>query len=287
MDNFFYDAWLHWTINLRCNLDCKYCFPNLMKKIAKIKTINIGKVVKTLDETNKIFKISFTGGGEPFLVSNINELCYEITKKHYIAFNSNLTVKKIKEFAANINPEKVLQSIASLHIEELFARKLVSNYIENFHLLKSKGIDLLSSAVAYPELINKADYYKEFFFKNGVEFFFVPFIGRYNKKYYPKAYTDEELKVFNISRDSLICYSQKNKICNVGYNVGIINYNGKIYTCNDLMKKYGNIYKKIKFHNFIVKCPKNNCSCPLNLLDMPLFNKAVETKDMKIKKYLF
>ena len=56
-----YDAELQWYVTNRCNMNCHYCFNanSIAKKFGKIAPINISKLIRTLDKTNKIFKINF------------------------------------------------------------------------------------------------------------------------------------------------------------------------------------------------------------------------------------
>jgi MoaA/NifB/PqqE/SkfB family radical SAM enzyme len=278
-----YDAWLHWYINMRCNLDCSYCFFNILKKSAKIKSVDVKKIVKTLDETGKIFKIYLTGGGEPFLVRNIIEFCVEITKKHYFFINTNLTSNKFKEFADVINPERVIGIHASLHIEELFKKKLIEKFLENYYALGEKGFLIFSRVVAYPTLFEKADYYDSFFRDKGIYFDYEPYYGYFSGKKYPDSYTPEELAAFRFANNCKNTFYQKDKICNAGYNAAIVTGNGNVYPCYNVYQNLGNIYKKIKLSDQLIKCPAKSCSCPINEYDKLLFEKAMENKEINAK----
>lgn len=283
MQNQKYDAWLHWYINMRCNLNCAYCFFNLLKKRAKLKSVDTKKIVKTLDETGKVFRIYLTGGGEPFLVRNIIELCEGITKKHYLFINSNLTSNKFKDFARKINPERVLGIHASLHIEELLKKNLVDKYVENYHILKEKGFTIFSVAIAYPPLLEKVDEYYRFFQKKGILFYYEPYYGNFLGKKYPYSYTPEEISAFHLKNACKNTFNQKNKICNAGYNVAIVAGNGNIYPCVNIYQNLGNIYKKIQFNDQLIKCPVKSCACPLNQYDISLFKKSLENKNINTK----
>ena len=122
-----YDVSLQWSVTNRCNLNCHYCFQfdSEAKRYGEIYKIDIPAVIKTLNKTNKVFRIGFVGG-EPFLVPNMVEACTEITKKHYIAFNTNLTSSNIKEFSEKIDPKRVIHIVASLHIKELEKHNLLN-----------------------------------------------------------------------------------------------------------------------------------------------------------------
>ena len=137
-----FDGWLHWMVTDRCNLYCAYHdVPG--KECAELSEINIPALMKTLDAVKKVFKMSFTGGGEPFLVPNIVEACVELTKKHYVSFSSNLTSGKIPDFCKRVSPKYVLYIIASLHIKELERLDLMDRYVSNFLLCKKKGLKSL------------------------------------------------------------------------------------------------------------------------------------------------
>lgn len=270
-----YDAWLHWLFPNACNLNCDYCFNRGQKRLAKMPEIKIPELVKTLDATGKVVGISFSGGGEPFLIPNIVEACVEITKKNFVAFNTNLTSPKLKEFAEKVSPEKVACIHASLHIKELERTSLLGTYIENFLLCKRKGYNIIAEEIAYPALLSEAQKYAEFFLKKGIRIGFGPFIGEFNGKTYPESYTEPELKAFGLSERCKGLFSKQNKICNAGYNVGVVSPNGNINACLALHESLGNIYKKIKFKTNTVICPFKFCSCPLNEFDNYLFKKAI------------
>lgn len=278
-----YDIWLHWFVTMRCNLDCEYCFENPIKKTATLKPINIKSIMNSLEKSQKIYRISLTGGGEPFLIPNIVEFCMELTQKHYLSINTNLTVPQIKVFAGLVNPDKVTILHASLHIEELFRKKLVDRFIENYHILKSKGINLEVKAVAYPNLKDKVPEYRQFFSNRGIEFQFEPFIGNYCRLNYPDSYTPEEMKAFDIKLENNDIFYQKNMICNAGFNVGIVLPNGMVYSCFRVSKSLGNLNKEIHFANHLTRCPEEKCSCPLNYYDRGLFQRALADKNIKVK----
>lgn len=275
-----YDAWLQWSLTDRCNLACAYCCtvgPD--KKTAELSQIDIQAFMATLEKTNKVFQITFVGGGEPFLVPNLIEACIVITKKHYVSFVTNLTNARIKEFAEKINPQRVVRIQASCHIKELEGRRLLNAYIQNFVLLKEKGFNIVAKVVAYPPLAEEVGQYREFFQKKGIVLKFMPFFGEYREEQYPFSYTDEELGIFSFGSGKgfdIGKHYQRRKICNAGYNVGIVRSNGDIHCCDLIKENIGNVYKTIAFKNSLVNCPLRFCMCPIKTLDSSLFQKAVK-----------
>ncbi|MFX0023949.1 MAG: radical SAM protein [Candidatus Hermodarchaeota archaeon] len=270
-----YDAWLFWAPTYQCNLDCDYCFLEpATRHISNHYNINISALKKTLNCSNKIYRITFSGG-EPFLASNIVEACIELTRKHFIAFNSNLTSKKVKEFAEKINPSRVLFILASCHIKTLERRNLLSRYIDNFLLCKNRGFPIFAMEVGYPPLLKEVEKYKKFFLEKGIDLTFSPYMGRYKGKSYPDSYSEKELKIFGLEEFNIKQYYQHGQFCNVGYNVGLVKPNGDISYCIAINKSLGNIYEGIKFKNKLVRCPSKFCNCPVNIYDPYLFRKAI------------
>lgn len=311
-----YDAWLLWKIAGKCNLFCEYCYnhpaerekpsiryfldeierrrerisqvgiSNLIKAIGlrikertvKTSAIDIPVLINTLNKTNKIFRITFTGEGEPLLNPNIIEVCLEVTKKHYISLNTNLTSKKIEEFCKKIDPRKVVEIHASLHIKELERLRLLDVFVHNFMLCRKRGFNIIAVAVAYPKLFGEVGKYKELFKKNRIKLTFGRFQGIYHGEKYPNAYTERELEAFEIKNEANVNMSlcSKGEICNAGYNAAVVWANGVVMSCNNIPERLGHIYKGIQFRNHLIKCPVMRCSCPLNIYDPYLYKKALK-----------
>jgi len=249
----------------------------------KIRPIDIPALMRALAKTKKTFKISFTGG-EPFLIPNFVNAMQELSKKHYIHVITNLVTGDIKGFAERINPERVLSIHASLHIKELERLRIVDKFIGNFLLCRRKGFNINAFEIAYPPLLSEVEKYRFFFRKKGIDIYFSPFIGVYNGRCYPASYTAWEREVFGITKSDVIPYHQKGKICNAGYNVGVVSPTGDISVCSQIGEKIGNIYEKIQFRSELTICPYDNCDCPLNFIDRYLFEKALEDKKVSFRR---
>jgi MoaA/NifB/PqqE/SkfB family radical SAM enzyme len=266
-----YDAWLHWDITKRCNLDCEYCFGKITDTSIKVHSIKIDELISTLDKSGKTFRISFTGG-EPTLLPNFIEACQAITQKHYISLNSNLISKYLLEFSNTINPERVLHIHASFHYDELANNNLLKKFTDNYKLLKSNGFNIFAEVVAFPTLIGKLDTILNFAKEENLQLGFAPFYGKFNGKAYPESYITSELELFKIEQSDISCFSQKGKLCIAGQSAAIVFSNGNVYPCHQIKTKIGNIYEGINFSDEMVKCPSKKCGCPLNKYDEYLFN---------------
>lgn len=272
-ENQHYDFWLHWNVTSQCNFDCTYCFGKTPFSKADINIIDIDKLIKTLDKTGKVFRVSFTGG-EPFLIPNIIEACAELTRKHYVSFNTNLVLPVMKEFAEVIKPGRVLNVHASLHFEELEKRRLIETYVSNFKLLAGKGFNIYAEAVARPGSDVKVEEYRKLMSGHGIEFLYAPYVGKFNNSDFPDSYKVEDLENYNLSKEQIRWYKQKGEVCNAAFNAGVVFSNGDIYPCFQIKQKMGNVYEDIIFNSELTICPAKRCACPLNKYDEYLFEKA-------------
>ncbi|MBU1862735.1 MAG: 4Fe-4S cluster-binding domain-containing protein [Candidatus Omnitrophica bacterium] len=274
-----YDAWLSFAFTKQCDFQCQYCASNIIRKILKkvsiAHSIKIEKLIDTLGRTKKIFKISFTGGGEPFFIPNILETCAQLTTKHYIDFVTNLISPKIKLLVQSINPKKVLLITASLHIKELERHKLLDVFIAHYHLCKENGFPVIAQEVAYPPLVTEIAYWKKYFKTHNVNFLFVPFSGIHKGKHYPAAYTDKEINQFELDPGVRNSFRHFGKMCNAGHNFGVVSPKGTITTCVDVRTSVGNIYKTIRFRDTLLSCPSQTCTCPAFLYDNALLKKSL------------
>jgi len=108
-----------------------------------------------------------------------------------------------------------------------------------------------------------------------VKFALILFKFIYKGKLYPDSYNEKERKIFGLTEKDIDLFYQYGKLCNAGYNVGIIYPNGDIRQCYQINKSLGSIYEGIKFKDKLTRCPFKFCNCPVNMYDLSLFRKAV------------
>jgi len=279
-EQFKYSASLDWFVTLDCNLSCAYCTSISNWKIDRTAMGVSSKLVKSLNETDRIFHVIVTGG-EPFLSPNLMEILESLTKRHYISINTNLTLPNIEDFSERISPKRVVAVLASFHAFELERRQYLSKYIKNLSILKRKGFNVSVKAVAYPPLLNRVNHYREIFREAKVSMVFTSFRGVYQGRKYPQAYTKEEIEAFSLSDISLFTLPHRGEICNAGYNFAFCWENGDVTPCHRRdMRRIGSLEKGIKFNDDLMVCPYEFCACPRCVYDPYLFNKALREKGM-------
>ncbi|MBN1796958.1 MAG: radical SAM protein [Spirochaetales bacterium] len=272
-----YNAALHCYLSLRCNFNCDYCFiPTEVLRNDPLEPIRTQRFLEVLHETGKTFNIIFSGG-EPFIIPNLVEACAELTKKHYISIVTNLSLtKRIKDFVKAVDCKRVQYMVCSFQAHELEKRNMVNTFMENYRLLKNAGFGIHAQIVAYPPVLKDLEKYLKLFHEKDLEVICAPFIGRYNNRSYPGAYSNAELKLIRCERQAIkTSYNWKNKSCIAGYNNGLVNSKHDVLCCINIKNKIGNIYEKINFSQKMIKCPHEFCSVPLSIENYSLHQAAL------------
>lgn len=268
-----YDVWLHWMVADQCNLSCAYC--SSPRRGEKSRAIDTTALSTTLRSTGKTFHISFVGGGEPFLVPNFIDACAELARDHYVSVVTNLTSARVAEFARRVAPERVVSILASLHAKELERLSFEDRFIENFLMCRDRGFSIAACEVAYPALQEEIPRIRDLFGARGIEVQFNHFTGNHAGKRYPESYTDAELTAFGLDRGRIDRSRQQGTACNAGYNVALVRADGAIQSCYHVKDRLGNVYREIKLRSSLIRCPFRYCSCPLNLFDPVLYERAL------------
>jgi len=265
-----YAMYIHWELLQACNFSCVYCYAHPKKYLPK--KIDIPRVIQRLNSFNKIMLITLTGG-EPFLITNFVEFAHELTKKHYIRIDTNLSMEKAcNKFIEVVNPEKVAEITFSVHILEREKRKMdigkVCKLVKKFQ--KNK-FNIVANYVAYPPLLGRMEKDIIFFQKEGIEIFPTFFQGAFNKKNYPfsdkkLSYSKEAVELIaTLNPYSKTTISEsRNKPCPAGTAAFFINSENIVFPCVMLRKKLGNFFEKWHTFTKVIRCPIVHCPCPFN-----------------------
>jgi MoaA/NifB/PqqE/SkfB family radical SAM enzyme len=291
-----------WQINKKCNFQCEYCFQwKNNKPLSPISPVNLSKSIDFLD---KECLIHITGG-EPFLEKNIIDICEEITRKHYISLNTNLSTKNIYDYADIIDPARSLFISAGIHITEREKTDVnLSSFIDKILYLQKKGFNIIANYVAFPSLLGRIKSDFAFLKSNGIQKVRVKiFRGVYKERYYPHSFSPDEKKFiedldadypeFEILRKSHVYYG---RLCQAGQKFFIMDRNGNLKRCSSLSRRYGNLFNKsVQFDSKPRPCPVKTCGCPYegirNITTMKgnsasILSEDVFEKSLKFKKVI-
>ena len=149
-------------------------------------------------------------------------------------------------------------------------------------LLKSLGVRVYSSAVAYPPFITQMPTIKEKFEQMGLGIAFYPYMGTYEGRTFPSDYFAEELSVLSklpgwhliFSDDpnaKVELPSSKGLLCYAGRKFIFISPEGDIRRCVKVYQALGNVFDdKFSLLNEPEPCPLEKCDCEVSSGDCVL-----------------
>jgi MoaA/NifB/PqqE/SkfB family radical SAM enzyme len=258
-----------WFINDNCNFSCNYCGHYNRKPIPPKYDIN--HIAKSFDVFGDCGHIIITGG-EPFLYPDFVKLCKLLTEKHYLSINTNLSQASVKDFAEQINPEKIIMINAGIHYDYRMDIGIgLEEYLDFYINLFEKGFNIVGSYVIHPTKITEdIENINKLKRMGVVNISAKTFSGKYNGYSYPGAYTKNELELVSsymqhgLDMQEFLKYTSfENFYCEAGKNFFSIEHNGDALRCNTDRKFYGNIFNgTFKASANVEKCEEKFCVCP-------------------------
>ena len=270
-----YENFIYLHPSLVCNFDCVYCGQHNNQR-ESLKELEIVKIIQRLDKFKKTFLVSICGG-EPFLIPNLIDFVFELTKNHYVRIDTNLSLtENIRKFASIINPNKVTEIVFSVHILEREKRQLdLQELISLAKELRGKGFKIIGNYVVYPPLINRLEKDMNFFNSQGIKVLPILFVGTYNGRQYPlhkgiPSYSKAEIELiarFN-PYSTIPLYSPRNDFCQAGCSIFCVNDRFEVFPCLTMQKckesKLGDFFGKWKIFPKVIRCPKDYCTDQYN-----------------------
>jgi MoaA/NifB/PqqE/SkfB family radical SAM enzyme len=149
------------------------------------------------DSTGKIWSLHLTGG-EPFFHPDFVHLCRILTARHYISLNTNLSSRRVRDFAAQVDPSRVEYVHCGVHVEERDRRKGWRNLGANITTLVERGFPVFASLVMTPAAFADFPRAVDFLAELGVALIPKSLRGTYEGRWYPQAYTEAERGQFRV-----------------------------------------------------------------------------------------
>lgn len=264
-DNLFFTSLF---ITKNCNFNCNYCFYGANAKANEFsQDVSWSDYVKFFNSEGKIWLINMTGG-EPFMYKDIYQLVSELTKKHFVGINSNMTLIEPNILIGNSHCTNLFIN-ASYHYKILESNtKLKNKWKDSFLEIKQSGIGLASSIVVYPKDFKYIMVLYEQLLKEGITpVNLLTYKGYYKRRVYPESYSLKQKKELLTRTHGFIKASESNfyenfelKNCLSGYKGFTIDHKGNINHCDAINISYGTIFKPNLFNNQNIACPlKDKC----------------------------
>jgi MoaA/NifB/PqqE/SkfB family radical SAM enzyme len=251
-----------WNMTRKCNFRCEYCyFPH--DNTAVTETLPTERIRDFLDGTEKEWTVRLTGG-EPFIYPGINDICVAMAQKHIVGIDTNLSVSsRIAEFAERMDPARVENFYAALHIEERERVKGTDAFIKNARLLIDKGFKVIVNYVVHPTLEERFHKDVAFFADHGVTITPRPFRGEFEDRRYPEAYGDRAQSIFaaHPEQGKKIAFNFQGVPCTAGNTLLRMDPDGTVFRCPGDKTVLGNVMDEIKLTEGATPCIKGRCPC--------------------------
>lgn len=187
-----YEVEADWALLNTCNFRCEYCFIDPALLGAKVAAHGTpAQWVDGFQATGRTWLLHITGG-EPTIHPGFVDLCQQLSRKHYLSINSNLSHPCMDAFAERIDPERVHYINAAVHFDERNAKASLDVFMERVRRLQARSFNVLVSMVMTPRMVSLFPEIATGFESRGL--FLIPKVMRemYQGNRYPAAYSSEE-----------------------------------------------------------------------------------------------
>lgn len=251
-----------WNMTRKCNFRCEYCyFPHDNTPVRE--TLPVERIREFLDATGRTWSVRLTGG-EPFIYPGINDICVALAENHIVGIDTNLSASsKIKTFAERMDPARVENFYAALHIEERERVNGVDAFIRNARLLIEKGFKVIVNYVVHPTLEERFHKDVAFFANNDVPITPRPFRGVFEDRRYPEAYGDRAQAIFadHPEQGKKIAFNFQGVPCSAGNTLLRMEPDGTVFRCPGDKTVLGNVMDEVRLTGGATPCIKRRCPC--------------------------
>lgn len=264
-----YDVYLHWSLLPQCNFSCDYCSVALAPE--RVAAVDIPRVMRRLDELGETLLITFTGG-EPLLVPNFIDLVREVTRKHHVIVETNLSRPRFcDELIDGVDPARIMELVFSTHVAERERRGLpLERLIATARRLQDSGFRITGNYVAHPSLLGRMRDDIRSFADQGVAVIPSYFVGRHDGRDYPVqrgqlSYAEEERGLIAglNPRAGEMAEPSKGQPCPAGCRAFYINQD-QVFVCAMINKRIGSLHGEWQRFSKAIHCPLEQCYCPFN-----------------------
>ncbi|MBA7620036.1 GTP 3',8-cyclase [subsurface metagenome] len=278
---------LVYMITHRCNFKCSYCCGGNTGVLGDslVDKHGIQKVIDAFvflqEQSKRKLFIEFTGG-EPFLVDGWIDLVMRLSERISLGIETNLSTDDIAEFIRKVNPEKIGLLNATYHFVILDKNPVLQQkYFLNSEMLVDAGFAPACKIIAVPWELSPVIKFEDRLTKlheklpQGCIIYVSLFIGTWNGKQYPFAYTEEQRKfldkIITVRKTEQLDYirgagSFKGMLCDAGRGALYLSREGELYRCwaDQKGKSLGNLMQgNIRLLDSPTPCLYEECGCVL------------------------
>jgi len=282
----------------KCNFSCIYCIAGHGEVTeGRVRHWDQDRYLKILENISQIpYKVNVRLGvaGEFFLDKHLVEGAANLSHSENVAAvnlitNLSFRYHKYKKKLENYCHDKVA-IVASYHPSEIEDSK---QWID-VAVKMSKDYDFSVVMVAFPASLSDLKEHYETLKSRGLEVFIQPFIGIWEKKMYPQAYTSEEAELIKSIMYSRHDYEflmklKKPGLCNAGYKSLYVNPHGIVYPCGMGVyeKQIGDLSQspELQLRSYASPCSFQQCQCDTENINTVQFAQTYKFDSLNQHKY--
>lgn len=253
-----------WNIVYACNFRCSYCiFAGKWEEYGP-RNVFLGvdgwmKIWERINRLSGRCSILLTGG-EPFIYPEFIELIRRLSQVHYPINISSNGSGDLEKFVAAVDPRRVSVTL-SFHPEF----NDLDDIIRKKKFLKSRGFEGdYINLCCYPPFVVKLDAWVKQARDQGEMLKVIPYMGPFEGKQYPDAYTTEEKKKLGIDAVWEGNVKRRGRFCKAGMKSALIFPDGKVARCGQVGERLlvGNIFdENFKLFDRMIPCDVEYCPC--------------------------
>ncbi len=276
-----------WLVTERCNFRCSYCWifkphtrrKRFLRNFKKLVTHrkwplpkydiarHLDDIIDRFKKTGREVTFGFTGG-EPLVYPGILEIMSRLAEhdEFMLALDTNLAIGDVGRLMNAVPPEKMEYIFASLHAAE--RERLYGSYdkfIDDVLTLREGGYNI---GVSYPLPPYHYDRFRadiEYCESRGIKPILRMFSGWHEGKFYPEAYSEEELQdIFlglspEYNRERANRGTLYGRRCNAGIDLVRVRCNGDVIPCLHDYTLLGNVFSELELRKDPVVCRSPYC----------------------------
>jgi MoaA/NifB/PqqE/SkfB family radical SAM enzyme len=256
-----------------CNYSCRYCVAGQYDKESLNTDWDAERFYRIVDNLTRLpfrTNIRLGVGGEFFLNEDLIEGARILSRAENVTSlnlitNLSFSIRKYKEFFSGFDITKV-GLVASYHPSEVKNR---DRFIKTARFM-DQTVDFMVILVGYPPHLEDLPALRRELKSHGLEVFVQAFVGWYEGKEYPYAYTAEEKallrEIFYSEYDyEYLVEAKKPGLCNSGYKSFYVDMSGVVIPCGMGIpyEPMGNLAEspEIDLHHGPQMCRARRCLC--------------------------
>lgn len=282
-----------------CNYSCPYCIAGQNNKrdtTSRWDPTNFITIIRGLARLPQRINVRLGVGGEFFLNQTLIEgarllsLAKNVRSLNLIT-NLSFPIERYEKSFLDFDQSKIA-IVASYHPTEI---KDKQGWFETA-LYMNKSFDFAAVLVAYPPLIKDLPAIRDQLNSEGIEVFVQGFIGNYEGREYPAAYSEEEKQVLRevfYSRHDYEFFVRVKKpgLCNAGYRSFYVDMSGLVRPCGmgSNSPVLGNLLidTRIQLFDGPRPCMFDSCLCDTENLNTVIFEQHYIRSGLNQHKFVY